>query len=151
MNTVIQTIKITVMKRFVILLLAATFLLGFTKKQTSSAKADFKNAAVVIYAGSDYSQPIYKLAKVKVSVELVSSADNKTRIVWEKDLTDQFSLGDCPSHPDAATKKISFKHSVGEKKWLVYKITYEYKDSKFTREVPVSLEQNVLPAFNLAI
>lgn len=52
------------------------------------------------------------MAKVKVSVELVRAEASQTRVLWEKDLTRQFSLNECPSFKNATNKQSQAKQSV---------------------------------------
>lgn len=103
-------------------------------------KAETKTVRFSVFAGTDYSTPLYKKSRAKVVLTICRYSADKQEIVWEG-IVDKGFIKKYPGKDDAIFREVSIHNVYDRSETLAayYKVVYEYKGSEITYEEGVTL------------
>lgn len=117
----------------VFLISGAATLYGKKIRQIVFEKPESKTVRFVVFAGTDYSAPIYKKEKAEVALTISRLVDGKEEVVWEEVL-DKGSVRNFPKYSNPMYREVCVHNVFDSRETLVayYKVSYDSKKSKMS-------------------
>ena len=114
----------------VFLISGAATLYGKKIRQIVFEKPQSKTVRFLVFAGTDYSAPIYKKEKAKVSLTISRLVDGKEEMIWEEVL-DKGSVRNFPKYSNAMYREVCVHNVLDGRETLVayYKVSYDSRKS----------------------
>lgn len=99
-----------------------------------------KTVRFSVFAGTDYSTPLYKKSKAKIVLTIVKFYGDKQEVIWEG-LIDEGSIKNYPAADKPVFREVSV-HNIYDNTETVaayYNVIYDYKGSKISYEEGLTL------------
>ena len=105
-------------------------------------RPETKTVRFSVFAGTDYSTPLYKKSKAKVVLTICRFYNDKQEVVWEG-VIDKGSIKNYPSRQNAVFREVSVHDVIDHTETLAayYKVIYDYKGSEISYEEGISLSR----------
>lgn len=96
-------------------------------------KPENKTVRFLVFAGTDYSAPIYKKEKAKVSLTISRLRNGKEEVVWQEVL-DKGSVRNFPGYSEAMYREVCVHNVFDSRETLVayYTVSYASRKSKMS-------------------
>ncbi|GEO07802.1 hypothetical protein SAE01_02980 [Segetibacter aerophilus] len=113
----------------VFLISGAATLYGKKIRQIIFEKPQNKTVRFLVFAGTDYSAPIYKKEKATVSLTISRLTNGKEEIVWQEVL-DKGSVRNFPNYSNAMYREVCVHNVFDNRETLVAYYTVSYASRK---------------------
>lgn len=118
-----------------VLIMSAMGLYGKRFSVLIAEKPVARSIEFAVYAGSDYSSPLYKKSSAKVVLSLYRFADNSRELLWEGEVNEG-SVKNYPSETDPIIKRVTLYNVFEKRETIVasYKVIYDALESELSYE-----------------
>ena len=122
------------------LISGAASLYGKKIRQVIFEKPENKTVSFSVFAGTDYSAPLYRKQKAKVILTICRFRDGKKEIIWQE-VIDKGNVNNYPYSSKVLYRKVSVNNILDSKEIVAayYKVLYSCKGSNISYENGVSL------------
>jgi len=122
------------------LISGAASLYGKKIRQMISEKPENKTISFSVFAGTDYSAPLYRKQKARVILTICRFKGGKQEIIWQE-VIDKGNINNYPDSSKVLYREVSVNNVFDSKEIVAayYKVLYNSKGSKISYENGISL------------